>query len=187
MLLFATTISYSQADGSYCPGPGLPGDEYGSADVITYTPTVIGSGTCAIQKIWADIDIDNNYFKLAYKIGNAGTALFRIYIDSDNNPLTGLITETGFGGSPFSISGAEYILQINSQTGTTKLYKANVIAPATTTTTYSQVPLGNIIGANGDSNGCNGGDKRFLEFYIPFDDIDYKPCETENSGQINIA
>ena len=97
VLLFATTISYSQvispkADGSYCPGPGAVDDEY--KDVIPFTPAVIGSGTCAIQNIWAvvssGISNQDDYLKLGFKIGNAGTALFRIYIDSDNKPNTGL-------------------------------------------------------------------------------------------------
>ncbi|WP_242158526.1 HYR domain-containing protein, partial [Aestuariivivens sediminis] len=182
LLFFLGANFYAQsgsADGDYCPGPGQPGDEY--EDALTTIPTAPGSGTCAIQQIWADIDLDNGYFKLAYKIGNSGTALFRIYIDSDNDASTGLTIENNFGGTPFAVGGAEYILQIHSNNGTTKLYQAD--SPST----YSEVSLNGLIGANGNSTGCTGNDGKFLEFFVPFLNINYDPCDPNNPGEINVA
>jgi hypothetical protein len=51
------------------------------------------------------------------KIGNSGSALFRIYLDTDNNPLTGLNTDS-FGGA-LPVDGAEYILEINAKNNST--------------------------------------------------------------------
>ena len=93
--------------------------------------------------------------------------------------LRGLTLETGFGGAPFVVAGAEYILQINSQTGATKLYKA------TSSSAYVLVSLGDLEGASGKLN-CNSG-APFIEFYIPFNEIGYDPCDTDNPGEINIA
>ncbi|WP_411768710.1 HYR domain-containing protein, partial [Winogradskyella sp. A3E31] len=180
LVFLGMTNAYAQIDGSYCPGPGDVGDEY--AGTQTFSPDAMGTGTCAIQQIWADIDIDNEFLKLGFKIGNSGTALFRVYIDTDNNPTTGLISDT-FGG-PLVIAGAEYILQINSNNGNTTLFQA------TGPNTKIQIPPNGLIGENGDSNGCftgNGGDGRFFEFYIPFASINFDLCNQDNPGEINIA
>ncbi|HEX9826373.1 MAG TPA: hypothetical protein VGA80_07215, partial [Flavobacteriaceae bacterium] len=143
-VLFTSSIGFGQVDGDYCPGPDQPGDEY--ADSIAFTPSEVASGTCAIEMIWADIDIDDQSFKLAFKIGNAGQALFRIYIDSDNDPTTGLTSDT-FGGQTTAIAGAEYILEIEAKNnGTTTLYEA------TGPNTYEVSSLGGLVGANGDSD-----------------------------------
>ncbi|SNR79314.1 SprB repeat-containing protein, partial [Lutibacter agarilyticus] len=181
VLLFVTTISYSQSvDGDYCPGPGLSGDEYG--DSLTVIPSSVGSGTCAIEQIWADIDTDAGAFKLAFKIGNGGNALFRIYLDTDFDETTGLLSDT-FGGQTNAISGAEYILEIGALKGATTLYKVNLVD-----LTYSSVDLNGIIGATGNSTGCaNKDDGEFIELYVPFDSIHYDICDPDNPGQINIA
>jgi hypothetical protein len=42
---------------------------------------------------------------------------FRIYLDTDNNPLTGLNTDS-FGGA-LPVDGAEYILEINAKNNST--------------------------------------------------------------------
>ena len=133
-IFLGITTAFAQAnsaDGDYCPGPGDPGDEYG--DGLTFIPDMPGSGTCAIAQVWADINIDDGAFKLGFMNGNSGRALFRIYIDSDNDPSTGLLTENGFGGDPFPVAGAEFILQIDSLNGTTTLFQA------TSSTTYTSV------------------------------------------------
>ncbi|HEY9170028.1 MAG TPA: hypothetical protein VIN72_11115, partial [Lutibacter sp.] len=180
VLLFSTTVGYGQGtfDGSYCPGPGAPGDEYAASQ--NFVPSVIGSGTCAIQKVWAKVDNNTNTLRLGFKNGNSGTALFRIYLDSDNNPLSGLITDSGFGGG-VPAGGAEYVLQINAQNGAFTLYKWNGITIVVDTLTPG------LDGKNGDSNGCGGGDGQFFEFNIPFNDIGYDPCNSTESGEINLA
>jgi gliding motility-associated-like protein len=174
--------SYSQGtfDGDYCPGPGVSGDEY--LGQLTTGPLNNSGGTCEISQIWAKVDNLNASLRLAFKIGNAGTALIRLYIDTDNNSTSGLITDASFGSGP-AAGGAEYILQINTNSGATKLFQA---ASSTTVTEINLVP-GGLSGLNGDSNGCVGGDKVFVEFYIPFESIGYNPCNTTQPGTINVA
>ena len=121
VLLGLTNVNGQSFDGNYCPQPGEPGDEYGPASGA-FSLAVInpGSGTCAIEQIYALVGPDD--LRLAYKIGNAGTALFRLYVDSDNNPSTGLMMDN-FGGKDIVVAGAEFVFQINSNSGSSKLYK----------------------------------------------------------------
>ncbi|MFZ3274188.1 MAG: hypothetical protein WA143_07930, partial [Lutibacter sp.] len=184
VLLFSTTVGYGQAvpntfDGSYCPGPGVSGDEY----LGTLTTGVISTatGTCNIKQVWAKVDTGLGNIRLGFKIGNSGTALFRLYIDTNNSSSSGLITDT-FGGTSIPAGGAEYVLQINSNSGDTKLFQA------TSTTTISEITntLG-LGGLNGNSTGCVGNDGQFLEFYIPFSSIGFNLCDSSQPGKINIA
>uniref|UniRef100_UPI0037519831 Ig-like domain-containing protein n=1 Tax=Flavobacterium sp. TaxID=239 RepID=UPI0037519831 len=185
LLAFFMFVSNSYAqpnsfDGSYCPGPSVSGDEY--LGQLTTGALPSSGGTCEIGQIWAKVDNLGQSLRLAFKIGNAGTALIRIYIDKDNNSSTGLITDSSFGSGP-AAGGAEYILQINTNTGATKLFQN---ATSTTVTEITLVP-GGLSGKNGDSNGCAGGDKKFVEFYIPFTSIGFDPCNTTQPGTINVA
>ena len=184
LLAFFTFVSnsYSQNtfDGDYCPGPGVSGDEY--LGQLTTGALNNSGGTCEISQIWAKVDNLNASLRLSFKIGNAGTALIRLYIDTDNNSTSGLITDASFGSGP-AAGGAEYIIQINTNSGATKLFQ-NL-----SSTTVTEIPLlpGGLSGLNGDSNGCIGGDKMFVEFYIPFASIGYNPCNTTQPGTINVA
>ncbi|MBF2709256.1 hypothetical protein, partial [Flavobacterium soyangense] len=179
-MFVSNAYSQNTFDGSYCPGPGVSGDEY--LGQLTTGALSSSGGTCEIGQIWAKVDNLGQSLRLAFKIGNAGTALIRIYIDKDNNSSTGLITDSSFGGTP-AAGGAEYILQINTNTGATKLFKD---LTSTTVTEVALVP-GGLSGKNGDSNGCAGGDKVFVEFYIPFASIGFDPCNTTQPGTINVA
>ncbi|MDO9594887.1 MAG: hypothetical protein Q7J19_07830, partial [Lutibacter sp.] len=186
-MLFSTTVGYGQTpntfDGSYCPGPGVSGDEYApSTGSYTTGPISSGSGTCDIKQIWAKVDTGGGFLRLGFKIGNSGTALFRLYIDADNDPLSGLLTDT-FGGTGIPAGGAEFVLQINSNSGATKLFEA------TSGSTISEIGLipGGLAGLNGNSTGCVGNDGQFLEFYIPFESIGFDLCDPNQPGTINIA
>ncbi len=184
-LLFAligiTNVQGQSFDGDYCPQPGEPGDEYGPASgAFSITVNSSVSGTCAIEEIHALVFEDR--LRLAYKIGNAGTALFRIYVDADNNPSTGLQTDN-FGGANVVVAGAEFVFQINSHSGASKLYEFDTASGSLEETT------GGFSGLIGDSDGCDlkKGDGQFLEFNIPFQDINFDPCGVDKPGRIIVA
>ena len=82
-LFFGTYFSYGQdeLDGNYCPLPGTEGDEYGTGIFFTDTIDPNASATCEIEQIWAKLDTANNKVRLAFKIGNGGSAIFRLYAD----------------------------------------------------------------------------------------------------------
>ena len=156
-------------DGNYNPWPG----EYDGAFTQVVTPSA--STTCQIQQIWAQVITPGGEgaFLLGFKIGNKGAALFRIYVDTDNDPTTGLTTDPQFENLP--VAGAEYIFQINSNSGETKLFTGNG------STLVQITDLHGFAGLNGGSD--EDGD--FLEFFIPFTSIGYNPCDP--SGSINIS
>ena len=111
-------------DGNYCPGPGQVGDEYNTGIVFNQLVNANASSTCEIFKIWAKVDTQNQELRLGLKIGNSGAALFRLYIDTDNNASTGLLQDQ-FGGT-LAVSGAEYILELNAKSNSTfTLYSGN--------------------------------------------------------------
>ncbi|WP_418263423.1 DUF7507 domain-containing protein [Flavobacterium faecale] len=182
LLLCIITNSYSQesgTDGNYCPGPGAPGDEYGTGIVFSQTLNPSPSSTCQIGTIRAKVNTNTQVLKLGMNIGNSGAALFRLYLDTDQNPLTGLTSDV-FGG-PLTVAGAEYILEINSNANTFKLYSGNG-------STKTQLTIGNGLEAHsGGAGGCNGSGETFLEFNIPFGSIGFDICSANSPGIITIT
>ncbi|WP_372653508.1 hypothetical protein, partial [Draconibacterium sp.] len=165
--IFSSNLSVGQTfDGNYTPG------EY--ADGMTQVFNV-SSGTCNIYQAWATINpgVGLENIILGFHIGNGGNSLFRIYIDADNDSNTGL-TYDNFGNG-VNVAGAEFILEIEAkQNGKTTVYDEflNIITPTT------------IEGKNGD---FNPGDGAFIEFKIPFAEINYDPCDQVTGGVLNIA
>ncbi len=159
-------------DGHYCPGPGTPGDEY--ADGFTFIPDVGVSGTCTVEQAWALIDYGNEVFRLGFKNGNSGNAIFRIYLDTDDSPLTGLLTDD-MGGGAIPVPGAEIILQIQANNGSTTFFEAT---GPTTKIILGTIP--GLFGNNGNSDGCAGSDGQFFEFNIPFTVLDIDICDPES-------
>ncbi|TRX29905.1 hypothetical protein FNW52_20480, partial [Flavobacterium sp. ZT3R18] len=182
LCLFASiTNGYSQDiyDGDYCPAPGASGDEYSTGTVFSKQLSASPSSTCQIGTIHAKVDTQNQVLRLGMNIGNGGSALFRLYLDTDNNPLTGLTSDT-FGGS-LSVAGAEYILEINANGNGFTLYTGSG-------STKTIVPISNGLAAkNGSAIGCNAGGGQFLEFNIPFGSIGINICDVNNPGLINIT
>ena len=180
--LFASvTNSYSQDtfDGNYCPGPEAIGDEYATGTFFSILLKTNPSSTCDIGTIRAKVDTQTQVLRLGMNIGNGGAALFRLYLDTDNNPITGLTSDT-FGGS-LSVAGAEYIIEINTNASTFNLYSGSG-------TTLTPLAINNGLAAmNGNATGCavNGGN--FLEFNIPFGSIGINICDPINPGVINIT
>lgn len=160
-------------DGNYFPKTGGTDDEY-YGGFTQYIQSA--SSTCQIEQIWAKIMTDGSgvpiALKLGFQNGNSGRALFRIYLDTDNDPLTGLLNDTDLNPD-FAVSGAEIVIQIDALAGSTVVYDQNLNALAGTS----------IVGAAGDFNPADG---EFFEIYIPFDDIGgFDICNP--SGTINIA
>ena len=169
LFLFSGIISgYGQTsdtfDGNYCPLPGTLGDEYDSSQVNVFTQIVNSNytGTCAVEQIWAKVNTDDENLRIAFKIGNGGTALFRLYLDTDGDPDNNL-TEDHFGGQTFSVSGAEYVLQINSNSN----YALFEVQPDLSLLDVTADFVGEFEGLNGNSDACSGkGDNAFMEFFI---------------------
>ncbi len=180
ILLFATTKSYSQAapnttDGYYCPGPGEILDEY--ADAFTFMPGGSATGTCAVLEAWALIDYDDEVIRLGFMNGNSGAAIFRIYLDTDDDPTTGLTMDT-FGGGPITVPGIEIILQIFANTGVTTFFEWDVNSQTMIEIIDPQILI-TLFGGNGNSDGCNGSDGQFFEFNIPFSVLDVDLCDPQ--------
>uniref|UniRef100_UPI0015E2DF2A SprB repeat-containing protein n=1 Tax=Flavobacterium sp. GSA192 TaxID=2576304 RepID=UPI0015E2DF2A len=181
LIIFSITNGFAQDtfDGKYCPGPGAVGDEYATGIVFSEQILASPSSTCQIGTIRAKVDTQNQVLRLGMNIGNSGAALFRLYLDTDNNPLTGLTLDS-FGGS-LTVAGAEYIIEINSNASTFNLYSGNG-------STKTLLPISNGLAAlNGSATGCAGGGGSFLEFNIPFGSIDFNICDINNPGLINIT
>ncbi|MFB9109352.1 hypothetical protein ACFFVK_12260, partial [Flavobacterium gyeonganense] len=179
MLIFITK-GYSQNtfDGDYCPGPNTVGDEYANGTVYSKLLLANPSSTCQIGTIHAKVDTQNQVLRLGMDIGNGGSALFRLYLDTNNDPLTGL-TSDSFGGT-ISVGGAEYILEINSNGNGFTLYTGN----GNVKTQTNVIPPG-LAAQSGNAN-CNSG-ATFLEFNIPFGSLGINICDPNNPGIINIT
>ncbi|WPR70458.1 gliding motility-associated C-terminal domain-containing protein [Flavobacterium sp. NG2] len=181
LLFISITHSFAQDtfDGEYCPGPGLPGDEYATGTVFSQQLNPSPSSTCQIGTIRAKVNTTTQVLRLGMNIGNGGAALFRLYLDTDNNSSTGLTSDT-FGG-PLSVAGAEFILEINSNANTFNLYSGNG-------NVKTQLTVNNGLAAlNGSATGCNAGGGSFLEFNIPFGSLNIDICDPNNPGLINIT
>ncbi|PXY46318.1 gliding motility-associated C-terminal domain-containing protein [Flavobacterium hydrophilum] len=180
LLLIFITNGYSQNtyDGDYCPGPSTVGDEYATGTVYSKVLLASPSSTCQIGTIHAKVDTQNQVLRLGMDIGNGGSALFRLYLDTNNNPLTGL-TSDSFGGT-ISVAGAEYILEINSNGNGFTLYTGN----GNVKTQTNVIPPGLAVQA-GNAN-CNSG-ATFLEFNIPFGSLGINICDPNNPGIINVT
>ncbi|WP_198528525.1 hypothetical protein, partial [Flavobacterium sp. Root420] len=180
LLLIFITNGYSQNtyDGDYCPGPGAIGDEYATGTVYSTLLLASPSSTCQIGTIHAKVDTQNQVLRLGMDIGNGGSALFRLYLDTNNNPLNGL-TSDSFGGT-ISVAGAEYILEINSNGSGFTLYTGN----GSVKTQTNIIPPGLAVQA-GNAN-CNSG-ATFLEFNIPFGSLGINICDPNNPGIINVT
>ncbi|WP_304364772.1 PKD-like domain-containing protein, partial [Flavobacterium flevense] len=185
LLLFSISNGFGQSesgtDGNYCPIPGSANDEYATGTVFKQIINSNASTTCAINTIWAKVNTQSQVLKIGIKIGNSGSALFRMYLDTDNNASTGLTTDS-FGGT-MSVAGAEYILELDAKNNSTFiLYKATSFNTKTITANN------NFSATNGNSNSCTtSGDGQFLEFNIPFGSIGINICDSNNPGLINIA
>ncbi|MFM9825426.1 MAG: hypothetical protein ACKVOD_04745, partial [Flavobacterium sp.] len=180
LVSFTNSFGQNSYDGNYCPGPGVSGDEYATGVFFSKVINAGASTTCAINTVYAKVNTSTSDLRVGIKIGNSGAALFRMYIDSDNNPTTGLTTDS-FGGS-LAVAGAEYILELNAKSNSTyTLYQA-------TGASTKVVVTGSLFNAsNGNSLGCSASDGAFLEFYIPFGAIGVNICDQNNPGVINIA
>ncbi|WP_035659021.1 SprB repeat-containing protein, partial [Flavobacterium seoulense] len=181
LFFFSIIDGFSQDtfDGKYCPGPGAIGDEYATGIVFSQQILASPSSTCQIGTIRAKVDTQNQVLRLGMNIGNGGAALFRLYLDTDNNPLTGLTSDT-FGGS-LTVAGAEYIIEINSNASTFNLYSGNG-------SVKTPLAVNNGLAAqNGSATGCSSGGGSFLEFNIPFGSIGFNVCDVNNPGLINIT
>ncbi|WDF66557.1 HYR-like domain-containing protein [Flavobacterium sp. KACC 22763] len=180
LLLIFTTSGYSQNtyDGNYCPGPGAVGDEYATGTVYSTVLLANPSSTCNIGTIRAKVDTQNQVLRLGMDIGNGGSALFRLYLDTDNNPATGL-TSDSFGGT-ISVAGAEYILEINSNGSGFTLYTGN----GNVKTQTNVIPAG--LAAQAGKANCNSG-ATFLEFNVPFGSLGINICDPNNPGVINVT
>uniref|UniRef100_UPI00055097A4 hypothetical protein n=1 Tax=Flavobacterium chungangense TaxID=554283 RepID=UPI00055097A4 len=180
LLLMFITNGYSQNtyDGDYCPGPSTVGDEYATGTVYSTLLLASPSSTCQIGTIHAKVDTQNQVLRLGMDIGNGGSALFRLYLDTNNNPLTGL-TSDSFGGT-ISVAGAEYILEINSNGNGFTLYTGN----GNVKTQTNVIPPG--LAAQAGNANCNSG-ATFLEFNIPFGSLGINICDPNNPGIINIT
>ncbi|KAF2079751.1 HYR-like domain-containing protein, partial [Flavobacterium sharifuzzamanii] len=180
LLLIFTTSGYSQNtyDGNYCPGPGAVGDEYATGTVYSTVLLANPSSTCNIGTIRAKVDTQNQVLRLGMDIGNGGSALFRLYLDTDNNPATGL-TSDSFGGT-ITVAGAEYILEINSNGNGFTLYTGN----GSVKTQTNVIPAG--LGAKAGNANCNSG-ATFLEFNVPFGSLGINICDPNNPGVINVT
>jgi gliding motility-associated-like protein/uncharacterized repeat protein (TIGR01451 family) len=193
-LLASITNGYAQesgTDGDYCPAPGING-EYDTGTVFSQMVDPNASSTCEIYKIWAKIYTDptpvtgGQVLKLGLKIGNSGAALFRVYIDTDDDPTSGLTLDQ-FGG-PLTVAGAEFILELNAKTNAVyTLYKSNDNGTNNDHTTITPIPSNGSSATNGDSNGCAAGDGKFLEFNIPFESIGFDICDPNSPGLITIT
>ncbi|MFE3848558.1 hypothetical protein ACFX5D_11350, partial [Flavobacterium sp. LB3P45] len=178
LLSIFVTNCYAQDtyDGNYCPGPRAVGDEYATGIVFNVQLSTSPSSTCEVGTIWAKVDTQTQVLRLGMNLGNSGAALFRLYLDTDNNTATGLTSDT-FGGS-LSVAGAEYIIEINSNASTFKLYSGNG-------STLTSLTVNNGLAAKSGSI-CISGGGSFLEFNIPFGSIGSDICNT-NTGLINIT
>ncbi|WP_119791950.1 HYR-like domain-containing protein [Flavobacterium anhuiense] len=180
LLLIFVTSGYSQNtyDGNYCPGPGAIGDEYATGTVYSTVLLANPSSTCNIGTIRAKVDTQNQVLRLGMDIGNGGSALFRLYLDTDNNSSTGL-TSDSFGGT-ISVAGAEYILEINSNGSGFTLYTGN----GSVKTQTNVIPAG--LAAMAGRANCNSG-ATFLEFNVPFGSLGINICDPNNPGVINVT
>ncbi|WP_035691939.1 Ig-like domain-containing protein, partial [Flavobacterium sp. F52] len=180
LLLIFVTSGYSQNtyDGNYCPGPGAVGDEYATGTVYSTVLLANPSSTCNIGTIRAKVDTQNQVLRLGMNIGNGGSALFRLYLDTDNNSSTGL-TSDSFGGT-ISVAGAEYILEINSNGSGFTLYTGN----GSVKTQTNVIPAG--LAAQAGNANCNSG-ATFLEFNVPFGSLGINICDPNNPGVINVT
>ncbi|MBO9583676.1 MAG: gliding motility-associated C-terminal domain-containing protein [Flavobacterium sp.] len=180
LLLIFITSGYSQNtyDGNYCPGPGAVGDEYATGTVYSTVLLANPSSTCNIGTIHAKVDTQNQILRLGMDIGNGGSALFRLYLDTDNNSATGL-TSDSFGGT-ITVAGAEYILEINSNGNGFTLYTGN----GSVKTQTNVIPAG--LAAQAGRANCNTG-ATFLEFNVPFGSLGINICDPNNPGVINVT
>ncbi|WP_281322054.1 DUF7507 domain-containing protein [Flavobacterium aestivum] len=179
LVSFANGYAQDASEGDYCPGPGAIGDEYATGIVFSQEITSSPSSTCQIGTVFAKVITQDQVLRLGMNIGNGGSALFRLYLDTDNNPTTGL-TSDSFGGS-LGVAGAEYILELNSNGSGFVLYSGNG-------STKTPLAINNgLAAANGSSTGCNAGGGQFLEFNIPFGSIGINICDPNNPGLINLT
>ncbi|WP_369753853.1 gliding motility-associated C-terminal domain-containing protein [Flavobacterium sp. WC2409] len=181
-VLFLLTISISNCyaqdtfDGNYCPGPGAVGDEYATGIVFSQLLSANPSSTCQVGTIRAKVNTQTQVLRLGMNIGNSGAALFRLYLDTDNNSATGLTSDT-FGGS-ISVAGAEYIIEINSNAKSFDLYSGSG-------STLTLLTINNGLAAKSGSI-CTTSET-FLEFNIPFGSVGINICNVNTPGLINIT
>jgi len=168
ILLFFVGIEKGSAqvfDGSYSS------PDYENAQTILVNADA--SSTCQVEQIWAN-RTENSELLLGFLNGNNGTAIFRFYLDTDNNPATGLQTETY--DTDYNVGGAELVLEVNVHNGSVTLYRWNG-------TTLTEDNTGDVQAAIGNYKDNDG---KFFEVLLPlsvFDNI----CLTNVYGVINLA
>ena len=175
LFLFSISLSYGQSfDGSYDPCSGTEGDEYAGA--ATLMPASVATGTCAIQQVWAKVDTNTGILQLGFRNGNSGSALFRIYINSDDS--TGALTNY-FGKTNVDIYGADYYLEIevndNKTKSTTKLYS---------TLDDSEITNSAVEGKLGDYCDVKG---VFFEIQVNFVALGIDICDSNTANSLNIT
>ena len=106
LTILGTTKGFSQyvIDGNYDEA------EYASGQVIVLDSTA--SGTCEVGQIYAAVK--DSVLLLGIHNGNAGSAIFRYYFDT--NPNVGINYEV-FGNDTVYINGADKVLQIKANDG----------------------------------------------------------------------
>jgi hypothetical protein len=191
--LFASiTNGYAQesgTDGNYFPAPDAPNDEYANGTVFSQIVDLNASSTCEISTIWAKIYTDptpntgGQVLKIGLKIGNSGAALFRVYLNTDNNTATGLTLDQ-FGG-PLTVAGAEFVLELNAKTNAVyKLYKSNDNGSNNDHTTITEIISNCSSATNGNYLASDG---KFLEFNIPFKCLNIDICDPNTPGVITVS
>ncbi|MCY1722331.1 hypothetical protein OU798_18425, partial [Prolixibacteraceae bacterium Z1-6] len=129
------------------------------------------SGTCEVNTIWATLLPTNDSLLIGVRNGNNGNAIFRFYIDTDQNAETGLKSDE-FKNVNYPVGGAELIVQINVADGTILVYDSLLNLDDTT----------GIQGAIGNYSGIDG---EFFEMLLPLNIFDI--CNPSSNGVINLA
>ena len=163
VFLFLGVIqSYAQ----FIDGNLNPATEYDNG--VTQTYITDNGSTCQVDQVWASFDVQSSKVYLLFSVGNGGSALFRLYFDTDNDPLTGL-QEDVVGKTTVYTYGADHAIEVNSNDASGYVFYEYSLDGQTRTTLTSS----GIIGASG-TNIIDGSNT--MEFEIPFDAINYDPC-----------
>ena len=197
-------ISLCQAqyctDGSYCPIPTDPsgtnscGDDYNLGDDewanATFVDLPNGAGSCEVNDLYADLDLDELDVVIALTRGNQGTATFLFYFNTDCDNTSG---DTSIGQNGVIRNGSEFRVQVEVKNN------GDVIVEDIGEwdgTDYAVVPSSGVAAA-GAVDGCSGSNLNFVEFRFPVEEI-FNPClgggcssveitaiETKSGGAIN--
>ncbi|WP_163714374.1 hypothetical protein, partial [Mangrovibacterium lignilyticum] len=163
-------------DGNYSSA------EYADAKT-EYDEIQPASSTCDIAQVWAMLVTATNGRPLGVKLGfyngNNGAALFRIYVDTDGDPETGLKVDTDLKPD-FPVPGVSYVFEINAGDGTFAAYEYDITSK--NELTELDISSLDIYGAAGDYDPADG---KFFEISFSFDAIGFNVCDP--NGVIKIG